>query len=386
MEHSVFGGSGAHRWLKCPGSINAEKGLRDFTDSIYAAEGTFAHMLFEKALRTGNPAETWLEVSLDTSERLVTQEMADYVQTSVDLIKSRGGEQEYEQKVSYEDYAPGGFGTADVIIAAEDTLIIADLKYGKGVRVDAKENEQLMLYALGALTERQFIQKFEKVGLLILQPRLNHFDYWETTPERLYNFGYVVNTAAKLALEPDAERIPGEKQCRWCKAKATCPALSAETEDAIMTKFKEMDESTAMAVIEDNDGIPVRLSDDVLKNILDHKNMIIDWLKAVEDHVKNRIESGESFPGYKLVYGRSIRKWNDEPKAERLLRRLLGASDAYEKKLLSVAKAEKALGKEKKYRIEKLIEKPVGPLTLVPEEDKREGVQTLNVTADQLDF
>ena len=386
-EHSITGASGAHRWLYCTGSIEAERDIPEKTNP-YTEEGTAAHELFEQCLTIGFPARHRIGKHLSVNKNwVVDQEMADAVQTSVDYVEAIGGVQEYEQKVSYERWVREGFGTADVIAVKDDTLYVMDLKYGKGVQVYAEENPQLMLYGLGALDEWETFQTFEKVVLVVLQPRLDHVSVWETTPEHLYDFGEWAGDRAEIALEPGAPRTPGEKQCKWCKAKPTCPALMQLTEDIIMEKFDEMDgeELPSVGFLSGN-GMPAELTNAALQTILDNKKLIIDWLNSVEDHVKSMIESGETFPGYKLVNGRSSRVWNDEPKAERLLKRLLGAAGAYEKKLLSIPKAEKALGKEKSYRIEKLVDKRVGPPTLVPESDKREAIEIQNVTAEQLDF
>ena len=374
-DHSVYGPSSAHRWLNCPGSIQAEKDIPDVT-SEFAAEGTDAHELAEICLTQKRTARNFIgKTPLINKERIIDAEMADYVQQYVDYINSLGGVQEYEQEVSYDEWVPGGFGTADAIAVKPSVLDVADLKYGKGVQVDAENNPQGMLYALGALTERDSFQKFEKVIIHIVQPRLNHISTWETTPKDLYKFGEYAKDRAALCLNPDAPRVPGEKQCQWCRAKATCPALQAQTEHALMVEFKDL---TATPLKE-----PAELTDQDIRFILTHKSMIEKWLKAVEKHVMGKFESGQSFPGYKVVAGRSNRKWADEKEAEKLLKKLLGQK-AYSKKLLTAPAAEKALGKEKKKEIQNLIVKPEGKPVLVPDDDERPPM-TLGVTAADFD-
>jgi hypothetical protein len=375
-EHSVRGPSGAVGWLHCAGKIIAESGIPD-TTSEFAAEGTDGHELADICLTQKRTTRTFIgQTPLINKERVIDKEMADYIQTYVDYINGLDGIQEYEQEVRYDEWVPGGFGTADAIIIKDDTITIADLKYGKGIKVDAEENPQGMLYALGALSERDSFQKFDKVVIVIHQPRLDHVSEWETTPEHIYEFAAYAKERAVLTLTDNPERTPGEKQCQWCKAKATCPALAEQTEKALLVHFEDLTTKEAPA--------PGNLTDQQLQTILQHKIMIEKWLKAVEQHVVGRFESGFNFPGFKMVEGRSNRKWADEKEAEKLLRKLLGAEDAYNKKLLTAPQAEKALGKEDKGKIRDLIVKPAGKPVLVNIEDKRPPMQ-LGVTSADFD-
>ena len=276
---------------------------------------------------------------------------------------------EIEQTVSYDEWVPGGFGTADVIIAKGDTLYVIDLKYGKGVKVEAEGNPQGMLYALGALEERSFFQSFEKVVIVIHQPRLDYVSTWEITPDELYEWAEWAKGRAQLCAEPNAVRVPGEKQCRWCRAQPLCPALLHYAEEAMTKSFEVFDETEIL---------PTVLTDDQLRLIMKRKDVIKKFLQSVEEYVKGKVLA-EGFDGWKVVNGRSSQKWIDEPKAERLLRRLLGAADAYKKTLLTPPAAKKALGKEKKHRIEKLIYKSEGAPALVPEKDKRPAIKKVTI-------
>jgi len=366
-KHSIYGPSSAHRWLNCPGSIKAESEMPEPPESEFANEGSAAHHLAEVCLKDSKSTTGFLGCAFpEFPDNQVDQEMVDYVQEYVDYVKALGGNQEYEQVVHYEEWVPGGFGTADAIVTVDDTLHVIDLKYGKGVPVYAEDNPQGMLYALGALSERDAFQKFTKVVIHVHQPRLEHVSTWEITPDALYEWAEHAKMQAKLCTSPSAERIPGEYQCRWCKAKPTCSALAARTENALMKEFNELELSTPTT--------PENLRDVDLRFILNNKPLIINWLNAVESHVKERVLNGEGFEGFMIVRGRSNRKWGDEKEAEKKLNNLLGKTKSYNKKLLSVAQAEKVLGKDKKDEISDLIVKPEGAPALVPDTDKREAV------------
>ena len=370
-KHAKLSASGSHRWLNCLGSVEAEEGLKDKTSSA-ANEGTCAHELAELVLTRGGSCQDWVGKPLvENNEFIVTQEMADYIQEYVDFVKTLPGEHYYEQRVDFSDWVPEGFGTSDLITIGDDFICCVDLKYGKGLKVDAENNPQAMLYALGAYAEYELTHDIQEVVIYIHQPRLDHISEWRISIEDLLKWGAWVVSQCEIIAEGNAPRTPGEKQCQWCKAKATCPALKSYTEKIIMAEFDELDAPPD----------PTTLSPTQLRNILDAKKLIESWLSAVESHAKETLENGNDFPGFKLVEGRSVRKWADESEAAETLTNLLG-EQAYEKKILTPAKAEKALGKAKKAEIESLIIKPQGAPTLAPESDKRPA---LNISEKDFD-
>lgn len=348
--HAKLSASGADRWLMCPGSIAATKDATD-TGSIYAAEGTMAHELAETILR--------FDGKIMDAPKNLPADMEENVMSYVNYVLSIPGERRFEQRVHFSEWVPDGFGTADCIILDGTTVHVVDLKYGKGVRVSATENSQLKLYALGVFSELDGLADVDRFVLHIVQPRIDNIESWETSTRDLLEWGAWVRERALLALTDDAPRIPGDKQCRWCKAQATCPALFDMTARIIGKDFDDMD------AMED----PSTMSDGQIKTVLDHADLIKSWLDAVHTHVFERLVGGGEFKGYKLVEGRSNRAWADETAATSILVETLGDA-AWERKLLSPAKAEKVLGK-KKTMLEGMIFKPAGKPALAPEQDKR---------------
>ena len=377
LAHAKLGASNAHRWLHCPGSVKAEEGFKD-KGSAFAAEGTAAHELSELALMHEREPQDWIGHPLvENSEWIVDEEMANFVQVYTDYCRAiaKGADETFiEQRVSYADWVPDGFGTNDfgALFLKDKRIKIADLKYGKGVQVDAENNPQAMLYGLGTYAEFSWISEFEWVDIAIIQPRLDHISEWSISVKDLLKWAEWVSQRAEIALSDDAERVPGEKQCRFCKAKSTCPALMKYTEDIIMAEFDNL---------EDDLPSPDTLSKDQLRRVLEHKDLIEGWLSSVETVVRERLEDGQDFPGFKIVEGRSIRRWGDETEAEQKLIDILGEK-LHTKKIISPAQAEKALKKDQRAVLEDLVVKPTGKPTLVPESDKR---PPLNLTDDDFE-
>ena len=365
IAHAKLGASNAHRWLHCGGSVKAEQGFKD-QSSPFALEGTRAHELSELALFKDKEPQHWIGKPLvENSDFIVDEEMANYVQVYTDYCRaiSKGADEVFiEQRVSYNDWVPEGFGTNDfgALFLKDKRIKIADLKYGKGVQVDAENNPQAMLYGLGTYAEFSWISDFDWVDIAIIQPRLDHISEWSISVKDLLKWAEWVSQRAEIALSEDAERVPGEKQCRFCKAKGTCPALMKYTEDIIMAEFDDLDDMPS----------PDTLTQEQLRKVLEHKGLIEGWLSSVETVVRERLEAGEDFAGFKIVEGRSLRRWGDEAQAEAKLIDLLG-DKLHTKKIISPAQAEKVLKKDQRAVLDDLVVKPAGKPTLAPESDKR---------------
>lgn len=350
-EHAELSASGSSMWLHCAGSRFANKDRKD-KGSVYAAEGTMAHGYGEKAL-----------VDDVDPHDLAKGEMGEHVATYVDYVRSIPGRKFYELKVHFDTWVPEGFGTCDAISIDGSTMHVMDLKYGKGVKVFAESNSQLMLYALGAYTHFEMIQDIKEVNLHVIQPRLDHIDVWTISVEDLLRWAGWVRERAEIAMRDDAPRTPGEKQCQWCRAKGDCQALYEHTTNIIGQNFEDLSEM--------NTG---NMSDADVRKVLENASLIKAFLSAVEDHVFDMLSNGQPFDGFKLVEGRSLRKWHDEKQAAEKLEEILG-EDAWERSLLSPAKAEKALGKKRRDVLSELVNKPAGKPTLVPASDKRSTIQ-----------
>ena len=359
--HAKLSASGSHRWLYCPGSVKAEEGLPD-TRSFFADEGSAAHELMEVCLLTDVSAFDWEGRQLvEYNAITVSREMAEGVQFYIDYVRlfdSQNVEMHVEKRLDFSAWVPDGYGTADTIIFGNGTVDVFDLKYGKNI-VSAQGNTQGILYMLGAIEDE--LVETHTFRFHIVQPRLDHVDVYTLTRSQLLELGEWIRERATLALLPDAERTPGEDQCKYCKAKATCPALNKLTEDVLMTDLDSM-----------NTKNPDRLTAKQLQKAMDAKKLIVSWLDAVEDHISSVLinDPSESFAGYKLVEGRSLRQWRNDAEAEKRLVELLG-DEAFERKLLSVAKAEKTLGKKRTAEIASLVDKPQGKPTLAPVDDPR---------------
>lgn len=222
MDHSELGPSSSDRWIHCPGSVIECRGIKG--SSKYAAEGTAAHTVSEWVRAGRVPATTFLGVVLkvDGFEFKVGKAMARGVQEFVDYCAKAPGDPFYEIRVRYENYVPGGFGTADDVRLTDDVCVNTDLKYGTGVKVFAKENSQLKLYTLGTYEKYKWAYRFDKCVMRIAQPRLKHWDEWETTIEEIKEWANdVARPAALRALQPGAPFQAGN-WCKFCKLRDTC--------------------------------------------------------------------------------------------------------------------------------------------------------------------
>lgn len=402
--HSKWSASGFKKIMLCPGSKVLEVGAADNT-TIYAAEGTAAHELLEMALTGETPPAGYVGriIEADGFEIEVTDEMAGYIQGVVDRVKDYQGEDGVlfvEQQLHYAEYLgvehDEGWGTGDVVIARGDELIVIDLKYGRGVEVDVERNPQLMLYGLGALAKFNGIAgDFERVRLVIDQPRISEKpSEWDINVAALEAWGRS-DAADAVAMAQKAERehngwdgwagfylSPGGEQCRFCRAKATCPALRAEV---------ALHVSDAPATAEEFDQIsdPKTFSEPDLARALGAVDLIEDWCKAVRAEAERRLLGGGEVPGYKLVAGKKgPRKWANAKEAEEVLKSMrLKVEEMYDLSLISPTTAEKLakadkLGPRQWGRLQKLITQSEGSKHVAPLSDSRPALEMKPVADD----
>lgn len=405
--HSKYSASASARWLACPGSMVLSKNAKR-TSSKYSREGTAAHELASQVLERNVDATsrigTRIPVEHETFE--VDADMARHVQSYVDTVRSLrdalGATLLVEQKLDYGQYlgSEQAWGTGDAVLITPDEIIVIDLKYGQGEQVEAEDNTQLQLYALGALAKFGDYGDFQTVRVMICQPRSGGTSEWVTTVADLLQFGEraaeavkrveAAEASAKHDLEWEAVYLnPGEKQCRWCPAKATCPELRNEVTKTVFMHTAATPEDFADEVVPDKKHIEPADSA-WLAATMAKTDLIEIWIKAIRAEVEKRLLAGDEVPGYKLVRGKQgNRAWSDETAAEDLLRKQfrLKIEDAYEMKLISPTAAEKLLAKESPKRWAKcapLIARSEGKIHVAPLDDKREAI-SVTAVADEFE-
>lgn len=367
MAHAKLSPSAATRWMACTPSAVLEQSFPN-TSSSYADEGTLAHALCEAFLRLDHN-HIFLEdfnkkmLELQRSE-YYNDQMNDYCQEYADFVNDQcKGEFHIfiEQKLDMTEWIPEGFGTADaiVILPAERKIIFDDFKYGKGIKVDAKQNSQLKIYALGVLQTMQFIfgyGAFDIIETNIYQPRIDNIASYSYTVEELLKWAEnELKPAADKAFDGLGEYVAG-KHCYWCRAKATCRALAEYN-----LKLAEMDFQN-----------PDLLTDEEILKVYEQKAIFENWLDAVSTHLLTTALEGKVWPGLKVVEGRSVRSYSDQIKVAEVLK-AKGFTDIYKPQtLLPLGEMEKKIKKENFNEIVgPLLVRPQGKPTLVPESDKR---------------
>ncbi|MGJ4169960.1 DUF2800 domain-containing protein [Corynebacterium macclintockiae] len=361
--HALLSASGAHRWLHCTPSPHLEARYPD-TSSDAADQGTAAHELAEYKLRNllgenpTRPHSHWIDEEMeDHTDNYADHVIAELVRTKED---SPAAFCSIEERLDFSHIVPDGFGTGDAIIVGDNTMTIVDFKYGKGVKVDAENNPQMSLYALGALAAYGMIYNIQQVRMVIFQPRIDNISVWETTPEHLYDWAKdVVEPQARLAEAGEGQLTAGD-WCTFCKHAAQCPALAAQYLNPIPTR----EDNTPTA------PDPDTLTDQQISQIITHSKDLKKWLTKVEEHALTQAQQGRRYPGLKVVEGRSVRRYADEAAVAEAVEAT--GNDPWQRKVLGITAMTKLLGKK---QFEELlgehIIKPEGAPTLVPVSDKR---------------
>lgn len=362
--HAVLSPSASHIWLNCPPAAKLSARFKD-NGSPYAAQGTEAHILSEHKLK--------LALGLETTDprngmEFLDEEMEecsdDYVAFIQEKIAKAGSEHGkpavlIEQKVDYSRWVPEGFGYADCILISEGHVDVIDLKYGVGVPVDADHNSQFMLYALGTIDLLDFLYEIQDVTVTAFQPRIHNISSFTISKAELLEWAEkTLKPKAQLAWEGSGEFKAGD-HCRFCKAKACCRKRAEMNLELAKYDFAPPEELTPLEIAA----------------ILGKADELSSWVKDISQFALERALRGEKFEGWKLVEGRSVRKFSDEEKVAEAA--IAAGYEPYEKNLLGIIAMEKLMGKKKFGEIMGgYIEKPAGKPTLVPESDKRPALDT----------
>ena len=358
--HALLSPSAAHRWMNCPPSACLEREFPSSSSEV-AAEGTAAHALCEHKLRkllklrSKRPHSDFEDDEMDRcSDDYVSfvQEQMGEIPSPMVLV---------EQRLDLTRYVPEAFGTADCIIVGGDRLHIVDFKYGMGVLVEAEHNPQMMLYALGALELLDGIYDIQKISVSIFQPRRENVCTWSLPKEDILRWARDdLVKKARLAYAGEGEYCAGE-WCTFCRASVRCRARAQEKLRLAKEEFK----------------YPPLITDEEIEDVLGEIPELIKWANAILAYATDAaVNHGKAWKGFKIVEGRSVRRYKDEDDVAREAESA-GYTDIFDKKLISLTQMEKLMGKKAFTDIlGGLIEKPPGKPTLVPISDKRPAIHT----------
>ena len=358
MSHALLAPSSSERWINCPPSAKENAG--GDTGSSYAQQGTDAHALCEYKVKKAlgysvrDPTEDLTYFDEEMSE--CTDAYCEYVMEQVQAAKACCPDPLVlvEQRLDFTRWVAESFGTADCVIVADGVMTVIDFKYGLGVLVEADNNSQMRMYALGALHLFESIYDIQTVRMTIFQPRRDNVSTAEISAEELLSWAdEVLIPAAILAAKGEGDYKAG-KHCQFCRIKATCRKRAEYNLQLAQYDF----------------AVPDTLADDEISMILDRAETFIGWINDIKDYALEQAISGKQYPGFKVVEGRSNRRYTNDDAVAAVV--LDAGYDPYERKLMGVTAMTKLLGKKKfDTLLGTLIEKPKGKPTMVPVSDKR---------------
>lgn len=368
--HSSLSPSSAFRWIKCTPSAKLNAALPDST-SEYALQGTAAHTLCEYKLQkllgkdAKDPTEnlTYFDAEMADCTDSYQQYVSEQIETAKQFCKDPIVL--VEQKLDFSKWVPHGFGTGDCVIVADNVLTVIDFKYGVGILVEAEQNPQMMCYALGALALFDSIYDIENVVMTIFQPRRDNISTYELSKKELLQWAdEILSPAAQLAAKGEGEFKAG-KHCRFCKVKATCRKRAEYNLELARYDFE----------------IPANLEDTEIEVILSKADELAAWCSNIKEYAFQQALNGKQWNGWKLVEGRSVRKYINEDAVAETVKN--AGYDPYEHKVLGITAMTRMLGKAKfENLLSSFIEKPTGKPALVPKSDKRPSINKAVQTAD----
>ena len=370
-KHAILSASGAHRWLECTPAARLELEFKD-QESTAAAQGTAAHNLCEHKLKKALHIRSKRPVSEFNDDEMEehSDAYAEYVLEQLEEVKKNCKDPLVliEERLDFSCYVPEGFGTADTIIIGDKNLHIIDMKYGQGILVYAEDNPQMKLYALGALASYESLYDIEEVTMHIFQPRRENVSAWTISVDELKKWAENdLKVKAKMAFEGKGEYLPGD-WCTFCRAAVKCRARADEKLRLAQSEFK----------------FPPLLTDNEIEEILSKLSDLTRWANEIVAYATDAaVNHGKEWSGFKVVEGRSNRKYKDEDKIAEVAK-ANGYKDIYRTSLITLTEMEKLMGKQKfKDILGDFIIKPPGKPTLVPLSDKR---QALNVSSAKTEF
>lgn len=365
-DHAVLSASGSHRWLNCTPSARLELEFEN-TGSEAAREGTAAHALCEHKLkralhmRSRHPVSDYdsdeMEECTDAYVDFVMEQYEAAKQVCEDLIIL------IEQRLDFSCYVPDGFGTGDCLIISDDRLHIIDFKYGMGVLVEAEDNPQMKLYALGALAVYDALYDIREVSMTIFQPRRENVSTWTIPVEDLKAWAEnELKPRARMAYDGEGEYLPGE-WCTFCRAAVRCRARAEEKLKLAQTEFR----------------MPPLLTDAEIEDILAVLPDLTKWANEITAYaLDTALNHGKEWNGFKVVQGRSVRKYRDEAAVAEAAKEA-GYKDIYRQSLIPLTEMQRLMGKDRFEEIlGGLITKAPGRPTLVPKSDRRPAMNVPN--------